>query len=719
MARRKKSKKNKPSGNSGNDGMMDADQALRDFKNQQSEFDKNQSALPSDFNTNIKYKKYRDSPSRLEADNPNLADVPEENDTDIGGNSPLEQKWERARIARQLAKPYNPYYKIKALKSLSAKDRFDFSKDLPNPDEKSLQTSPYSTRDLLTIFDDASTDYFRHGLQVVHEINTELPTDFESPVKRRQKDTPFENEDPVMFGFELVINNPSSPLFNGSVNIFLNNYSFINEIGVRQNVYEDFKNEFQKIFKTLTPIKIDSTKLRISNGPTIPNLENKNQLFNFGKKAYLSHYLKGVKGLDKLVESNTSGAKKYTADYNKDIITLDFAGENVSLTLGTLVHLYKLLYWSKPNGKGLIPENLLRFNCEIIISEVRNYKRVRKAITEGSVQVIKENLSRYIYSLRECQFYFDKMPHDVDVDLTAPKIHESYSMSFDYKYSSVKLEKFIPTGNGFGTYAGYDGGAIWKIGNAGTRADRTNPGSKETDSSRPRFFTIGENPFNENGLGVLRRKPNGENQFETANVKPKPFVIQSYPLPTAKMADFMEMRKPGAEEGGIKPSKLSDLKLANKSKVEKFKDKAINKVIAELSKFGREQKARFTENIKNLKEGLVASSISYAQSTLDQTVLNLRQQLLQKTLNAIAEGSGYRQRARLYEMNRNLDTRAGGKAGGNPFPKYPPKNPLYGDPRNIYLDGPGNRFINDVGGQVRNFVGDTLGGFFGANPVGL
>ena len=84
----------------------------------------------------------------------------------------------------------------------------------------------------------------------------------------------------------------------------------------------------------------------------------------------------------------------------------------------------------------LIPENLLRFNCQIIISECRNFNRVKKSLANGNLEVIKDNLSRYVYSLRECQFYFDKMPHgnDSDVGLQGPQIYDNHSAFFDFKY---------------------------------------------------------------------------------------------------------------------------------------------------------------------------------------------------------------------------------------------------------------------------------------------
>jgi len=170
--------------------------------------------------------------------------------------------------------------------------------------------------------------------------------------------------------------------------------------------------------------------------------------------------------------------------------------EDVTLSMGALAHLYKLLYWSKPHGKHLVPENLLRFNCDIIVSEVRNMQRVRKSTSTGNLEVLKDNCARWIFSLRDCQFYFDKLPVENDVDLGGePKQYENFVLNIDFKYSTHRLERFIPVGD-WGSYLGYDAGSIWKIGNKGTNTNRT--GTSSLSSSPP--FDIKGNTLNENGV---------------------------------------------------------------------------------------------------------------------------------------------------------------------------------------------------------------------------
>ena len=45
----------------------------------------------------------------------------------------------------------------------------------------------------------------------------------------------------------------------------------------------------------------------------------------------------------------------FLTNYREDVLKLTFT-EDVSLSMGTLAHLYKLLYWSKPNGKNIVRE---------------------------------------------------------------------------------------------------------------------------------------------------------------------------------------------------------------------------------------------------------------------------------------------------------------------------------------------------------------------------
>jgi hypothetical protein len=465
-------------------------------------------------------------------------------------------------------------YEGENINPLSTEDRFKLTKDFEKSQDE-LKEIPYSMRDIPLIFNDSRMDYFRHGLQVIDNL-----TPIENPINGNSslrldnfKNTPFENNDPVMYGFEIIIDAVSSPLLNGSILDFVNQYTSINEIAAKKQIYEDFKNQFVKFFRTNAEVKINNDLTRITRTESkITGLENSSNLFWPGKKSYLGYYIKKIGGLDNLVETNKGDVYKYLSDWKKDFITLDFL-EDVSLSVGTLAHLYKLLYWSRPHGKLMIPENLLRFNCEIIISECRNFNRTRKNLQSGNLEILKDNLSRYVYSLRECQFWFDKMPHpnDVSVGGEGPSVYENYTMQFDYKYSTVKLEKFVPVG-GWGAYVGYNAGAIWKIGNAGARGT-----SASSDSSIPKFYTVGPSD--------LIKKENGTD---------KPYVLKIYgsnPTPPEPATDLSEISNSvdtgpnNNNVGGTSQKTLESSKKESEKRGKKLADKLSKEfTLGEMSK---------------------------------------------------------------------------------------------------------------------------------------
>ena len=429
-------------------------------------------------------------------------------------------------------------------KKLSINDRFKENGDfiLKNNESDELDI-PFSTRESYLLFDDNRTDYFKHGLQIIDNLNNLLPEDPTSIETLKStsrldnfKSTPFEQNDPVIFGFDIIIDVENSPLLNGAIDDFLTNYSNIGEVAARIPIYEDFKKQFTKFFKTKSSVSIQensSSIAKMRNDSYSESERNSFQNRDMGKRAYLSYYLNKIDGLDKLVEQNDAKTKKFLTDYNTDTIKLSF-NEDVSLSLGTLSHLYKMLYWSKPNGKSIIPENLLRFNCDIIVSELRNYNRVVKAINSNQIQVIKDNASRYIYSLYDCQLYFKSMPHEASIDIGGSSNQAAFDrniVEFDYKYSTLNFERFVPSTfigvEGFGKYVGINNAAMWRV-NTENRTDlqaierplflselNDTLGQKGVDE--PLILSIIENKTNNK---TINNDPNNPND---ANITPPTF----------------------------------------------------------------------------------------------------------------------------------------------------------------------------------------------------
>lgn len=548
-------------------------------------------------------------------------------------------------------------------KSLSTNERFEQSKVYPNfKDDLPDPYQYYSTRDYYYLFNDVSTDYFKHGLYEYTPIksgkNDREAWDGkeESPLRLSQfRSTPYENNDPVLFGFEIVIDAISSPLLNGSVEDFINQFNSISEVGSRKYVIADFKEQFSKLFKTKGKIfKEDDVKIKTVIKNDKISDDKQTNIFQPGKNAYLSYYLKKIAGLEMLIESNEPVKKKYLTNYREDVLKLTFS-EDVSLSMGTLAHLYKLLYWSKPNGKNIVPENILRFNCDIIISEVRNLNRVRKAIDTGNLEVVKDNVSRHIYSLKECQFYFDQPAHESEIDMSQPtKDFDQFVVTMDYKYVTSKFEKWIPDSYGFGIYAGYNNGAMWKVGNPGGRGTQsTDSAGTIDDNSVPKFFTSNTNTLKNNGVKA-------------------PIVLETYsgsgPIESIKNDNTGTSKGANPSDDGEGPNEKSNtaVKSGNRSPQKK----------TDFQNFIDNSKKASAKLAKNLEKAAVKELKSQ---------VNTRLRLLNNTLDKLRNDAGI---GRMREPT-------------NVYKTY--SNPL----------GISSGFFFDVHNSLRDFAGESVGGKLG------
>lgn len=280
------------------------------------------------------------------------------------------------------------------------------------------------------------------------------------------------NEDPTMYGYDIYIKYDSSPLFNGSINNFIDKFSDNIEIQSRRDVWLAFCNQFFNFFKIDPGWTSELSKYNSANyGNQSPSSNGETQqqtgdlsgvryqsditpAFNDLNEAVVSnkhpkaYYLKKISGLENLVEKDVSvnsDTIKSMIDYGKDIIKLSLY-EDVSVNMGYLAMLYKTLSWSRLNGKNIIPENLLRFDAYIEITEIRDYNRVIKDFSNNNLDVLPDVLSKYTYTLYDCQFMFNEIPHGGEIDMSAPKMVDEFGISFNYKYSTMAIDKFMITG---------------------------------------------------------------------------------------------------------------------------------------------------------------------------------------------------------------------------------------------------------------------------------
>ena len=260
-----------------------------------------------------------------------------------------------------------------------------------------------------------------------------------------------DNEDPTMLGFDVKILVNESPLFNGDIDSFIKIVgSYNSEVASRQSILDSFRSQLFKFLKNDNPSMTNSDGSPYHPSEFIPK-RTMDSSSETGVKVY---YLKKIAGLGRLTESTDGSEIKSFIDYGKDFITLTF-WEDVSQNIGYLSSLYKQLWWSRTNGKSIIPQNLLRFDVEITITEVRKYNRVIKEIGKNiqtglnNSYVLNEyvdNISKYTYRLYECQFFFTGLTHGDSLDMTAPVIVDTYDMKFNYKNSTMKFTKFYDPG---------------------------------------------------------------------------------------------------------------------------------------------------------------------------------------------------------------------------------------------------------------------------------
>lgn len=211
-------------------------------------------------------------------------------------------------------------------------------------------------------------------------------------------------EDPTYLGFTVEIDAKSA--------IFTDLESFIKtqadkdliEFKSRLPIYYEFVNKIKQIFNSQESVQNDKEK----------------QLF------IKQHYINSIDGFSELT-------KKF-AEWKKDKLTVELH-EDIALTTTYLSSLYNNLIYSYNNGRIMIPENLLYFNLNIRISEIRNLTSI------GDKQIrqnLKYNITTLEYRLSDCYFdFFETQPVDSSITQSGidqnPPNNSINKMSIYYK----------------------------------------------------------------------------------------------------------------------------------------------------------------------------------------------------------------------------------------------------------------------------------------------
>jgi len=187
-------------------------------------------------------------------------------------------------------------------------------------------------------------------------------------------------EDPTYLGFTIELDEKSA-LFT-QVLPFLEKHSDIPDLGARKPVYKEFVTRIRQMFNSQESVV------------------NPNDRTEFVKQ----HYINSISGLDMLTNK--------FINWREDKLTFQLH-EDISMYSSYIAYLYNNLTYSYENGRALIPENLLKFNMYIKISEIRNLTSIAKFMSTNTVDnkvaiALKNNTTSLIYKLYDCEFDFFK-----------------------------------------------------------------------------------------------------------------------------------------------------------------------------------------------------------------------------------------------------------------------------------------------------------------------
>ena len=189
-------------------------------------------------------------------------------------------------------------------------------------------------------------------------------------------------EDPTFIIFDInIVDNDESPLFldtNTSLNSVRNFLGRYMEQDPEINTSAQIYPEFLKICKLIFPFSGNSNKT---------------------KSGSKRHYINSVSGLGIL--------NKKIINYPEDKIIINIS-EDVSMLSQYLVELYQNMTYSFASQRQLIPNNLLKFDMYLILSDIRDMKfgKNKNIYRNNYIDNIIENKSKYIYVLHDCEFNF-------------------------------------------------------------------------------------------------------------------------------------------------------------------------------------------------------------------------------------------------------------------------------------------------------------------------
>jgi hypothetical protein len=494
-----------------------------------------------------------------------------------------------------------------------------------------------------------------------------------------------DNEDPTILGVDMRLNTQNSPLLNQAIISFIKAFgTTYNEISSREDILYRFREQLYKFIPS--DLTADASYRRAK-----------------------TFYLQSVTGLDKLVEAG-GPEPKYFIDYAKDVITLEFL-EDVSQNMGYLSSLYKTLSYSKISGKEMIPANLLKFDIDIKVTEMRNYKRnVKDPKNPKRINSFNDRISTYYYTLYECQFVFDKMPHGDVVSNSKIETLENFKLSFTYKFATMRFVKYdgkvtiLPDGTARINY--------FIINNSRKNLSKAYPSEEGVGrdlfmiDSFPSLSNVATNALkindnlvstNDVGTGTI---PNGQTEFNRSlqdlkneeDQKNASFNTRPESLTDPNLPQLAQNKQFDPIEAGLKNGQVTQ---ANNQVVTQaaLLNKTIGNIKDQTGAGTNIPQSNFTTLNNNTNLGTKGVERSFFQDSV-------RDKFKSDIKNAVVN-----------QINRTIVQRA--KLLNDAIDEIRNKIPFAGrmsEPTNVYTGT--NAFRNDIINALRNAVGASITGFF-------
>lgn len=227
-------------------------------------------------------------------------------------------------------------------------------------------------------------------------------------------------EDPTYLGFTLEIDQESA-LFTQVLPFLEKHAATRKELEARIPIYKEFVNKITMMFNSQESVTDEAERTKFIK----------------------QHYINSITGLDNLT-------KKFNV-WKEDKLTFELY-EDISLFTSYIAYLYNNLVYSYENGRELIPENLLKFNLYVKISEIRNLTNLRMIAsndpTENNIaNALKNNVTSIIYKLYDCQFDFmSSKPFDDNIAINGidGQAPPDAILNMDLYFKSVSRQIYNP-----------------------------------------------------------------------------------------------------------------------------------------------------------------------------------------------------------------------------------------------------------------------------------